>query len=425
MGLSRIIADLLDPKASHGQGTLFLKTLLRLEGLKNTRSLPKLDGSQKISVVLERRITAARRIDISIEIIEIIAGRKTCYCLAIENKPFAGDQKNQVKDYLTYLREEYFERFLLIYLSGSGEGPPEWSIHETELGKWKDCFAIMPYCGGQEEQADRFDDFRIPRSLTDWFEECRKNCEVCRLRWFLLDAETFCRRTFGGQSMITSSERKAACDFVVSNPSNLETALAVYESWQDVIDHVSKKFLKELRLQIETSVKEKLKEFAGDMRVCYKYGGKAVWKSYVYLNRECWTQYPEGQHVDRRTSIMLVNAGRGPYGWGIGVCSPMNEKDMPDTYKKLRQDLDMELMRVLSWGKRTDHWPRWMYVDEDKRNWNALVPALHEECEKQSGEITRYFVDKFTEIAKTAIPIINEIECCTEVTDSSHPANES
>ena len=37
LGLSRIIADLLNPKASHGQGVLFLQTLLALERLKNIR----------------------------------------------------------------------------------------------------------------------------------------------------------------------------------------------------------------------------------------------------------------------------------------------------------------------------------------------------------------------------------------------------
>ena len=67
LGLSRIIADLLNPKARHGQGTLFLQTLLSLEGLKNTQHWPGLDRNQ-ISVVVERKIAANRRIDISVHI---------------------------------------------------------------------------------------------------------------------------------------------------------------------------------------------------------------------------------------------------------------------------------------------------------------------------------------------------------------------
>ena len=104
--------------------------MLSLEGLKNTQYWPDLYRSQKISVVVERVITANRRIDISVHIIG--ADGKT-YCLAIENKPRAGDLENQVQHSLEYLSKEYDERFLLIYISGTGEGPSEWSIHETEL----------------------------------------------------------------------------------------------------------------------------------------------------------------------------------------------------------------------------------------------------------------------------------------------------
>ena len=39
LGLSRIIADLLNPEKSHGQGTLFLQTLLSLEGTVKLSSL--------------------------------------------------------------------------------------------------------------------------------------------------------------------------------------------------------------------------------------------------------------------------------------------------------------------------------------------------------------------------------------------------
>ena len=40
----------------------------------------------------------------------------------------------------------------------------------------------------------------------------------------------------------------------------------------------------------------------------------------------------------------------------------------------------------------------------------VLSPDLHQECKEQSDEITKYFVDKFTEIAVKAIPVINYIE---------------
>ena len=393
LGLSRIIADLLNPKASHGQGTLFLQTLLSLEGLKNTRHWPGLDRNQ-ISVVVERKITANRRIDISVH----IGGTDgQTYCLAIENKPYAGDQENQVKDYLDHLKREYCDRFLLIYLSPTGEGPSEWSIRKTELDAWKDRFAIMPYRGGQEDQAEKLGTFRIPNSLADWLGECRKNCEVDRLRWFLRDAEIFCQRTFGGQAVTTDSERKATFDFVLSDLSNLKTALAVSESWPDVRDHVCEKFLKRLCSQIETAVKEheKLKEFVGGMRVGHTYKGERG-RSSIRLYRDCWTRYEvEPSDLSQHTSIRLESGAKGPDGWYIGVSSPMSVDEMANGDKERRQRLVRELKSELGRGQEESWWPWWEWVDEDKRNWNSLVPDLHQEYEGKDDKITRYFVDKF------------------------------
>ena len=88
----------------------------------------------------------------------------------------------------------------------------------------------------------------------------------------------------------------------------------------------------------------------------------------------------------------------------------MSVDEMANGDKERRQRLVIELKNKLDRGKKDSWWPWWEGVDEDKSNWNSLVPDLHQECEEQGGEITRYFVDKFTEIAEKAIPVINDIE---------------
>ena len=52
-------------------------------------------------------------------------------------------------------------------------------------------------------------------------------------------------------------------------------------------------------------------------------------------------------------------------------------------------------------------------MEDDKRNWNSLVPVLHQENEGDGREVTRYFVNKFTEIAEKALPMIDAIERLT------------
>ena len=103
LGLSRIVADLLDPTARHGQGTLFLAAFLGLDGVRDALRWPDLDRC-RIMVITERQIDHERRIDVSVEIVD--AEGNAC-CLAIENKPYAADQPKQVEDYLSSLESRY------------------------------------------------------------------------------------------------------------------------------------------------------------------------------------------------------------------------------------------------------------------------------------------------------------------------------
>ena len=408
--LSRIIAHLLDPRQTHGQGTLFLRAFLDSAGLNGDRGWPDVDGNEiAVDVETEHSTRDHRSIDIFVEIV----ADKQRYCLAIENKPYADDLENQVQDYLKYLSEEHLERFLLIYLSPNGEGPSEESVPRKKLVEWKGRFAIMPYSWGQPRRADHFDAFRNCGSLADWLEECRKNCDAERLRWFLEDFRAFCE-TIGGQTVI-SKENEAAVKFVLSSPDNLKTAQVVYDSWSDVLGRVGPTFLQALSGRIEAAVKERetLKAFAHDICVRCQYGPKA-YKSNVRLYRKRWTEYPEGYPVDqelnRQTCIRLENQREGPSDWIVGVSSPMDLRKMPGDCQQRQQDLKKEITDVLYSGRSTDWWLWYSEVNADKDDWRHFVPDLHREGQAQAGEIMTYFVDKFIEVAEKAVPVINDIE---------------
>ena len=361
LGLSRIIADLVNPDASHGQGVLFLRTFLaNLKGLKGTPDWPDLDRS-RIKVIPEQSITDQRRIDV---LVEIHGPDGKYYCLAIENKPYAHDQENQVKNYLGYLKGEYNNRFLLIYLSPTGEEPSEWSIHKDELNeKWKGRFAIMPYYKGHEEVEDELNDSRLSHSLADWLGESRKNCDVERLRWFLRDAETFCQQTFGGQSMTTDRETDAIRKFVMSDSDKLRTAGVVYESWPAIRNEVCGKFLERLRSAIEQKARENstLKDFVDDMKVECHYKGEHNYANWVSLYRDCWARYKGGG--DWPTKICLQNQKKGPNNWILGVASPTTKNEMTNKEQEIRQRLDERLADKLGSGESTAGWPWFVRVE--------------------------------------------------------------
>ena len=412
LGLSKIIADLLDPGATHGQGWLFLGTFLKsLQRLTETpifRELRSLDEEEATVVVeTERGITDRRRIDVSVEI-------RNCsgvYCLAFENKPYAEDRELQVADYLAFLNREYEDRFLLIYLSPTGKPPSEASVsRQNLLERWGRHLALLSYHQSDDEWEDGL--FRIPEPLTEWLAACRRNCDVDRLRWFLRDVEVFCEHTFGGQGMIGHGERDAVMNFVMSDPLRLKTALAVYESWPEIRDKICSRFLERVYLRVMKN--GRLQQLAPDLKLYWKYEGEKKTKNRLWLYRERWNNTgPGNPDAGGRYAIRMEAWGPGPSGWYVGVLAPIKGSNLSEEQRKHRSDQFAGLTTAFSRGRSSeeDWWPWWEDLDEETKNWIPLVPQLHEECEEdEGGRILKRLADRFIEIALAAIPKIDEIE---------------
>lgn len=411
LGLSSVIADLLDPRANHGQGPFFLQVML--EKLELTEHWPDLDLAGA-TVSVERVITAQRRIDISVK----IPDGSGEYCLAIENKPYAGDQENQVRDYLKHLAREFGDRFVLIYLSPAGDPPSDWSLPRSELDQWKGRFAVMAYheqdnsegTANEADTVDVYEAFSASLSLTDWLDFCHDKCQVERLRWFLSDARSFCQRTFGDHHMTTDSEARAVEEYLLSNPENLAVALKVYESWPAVRDHICRQFLEQICSRVEQNVKQSMPDCAHDTVVGCSYYRNTKEPSRLWLYRSSWQEYRvDNSHTNGRTYIFLEATNKEQNGWYYGVASPLSVNKMTEAEQIHRSTLDQRLKAVLDIGRRADWGPQWSYVDDRKRNWNGLVPDLRAECEADGGEIMDYFVDLITDVAVRAIPAISEI----------------
>ena len=413
LGLSAIIADLLKPDANHGQGSLFLQTLLHR--LKVNIGASESDFT-RTEVVVEQVIQDQRRIDIYVRI-PVTNGT---YCLAIENKPYTTDRQNQVADYLTHLRKTYADRFLLIYLSSAGEGPTESSLPRTDLEQWRGHLVVMPYhvqsgndnVGLDDSSKDPFEELRAGCSLTDWLATCRVKCQVDRLRWFLGDTETFCRWRFGGYAMTTDSEARALEDYLNSNPEQLLTAQVVHASWPAIKEHVCRRFLKYLRDRIKLEATQELAMLAHDIRVGCKYVGEKRWVNRLWLYRRSWCQY-EVQKSDsnRRTSIRLEADSHGPNGWCFGVSSPMSVKDMSDKDRERRSLLDFNLKEAFILGRTDDSWPMWNLGKRVITGLEFTAPrTCIRRCEDNGGDITDYYVRTFIDFTKIAIPIIDALE---------------
>lgn len=393
LGLSQMIADLLDPTAEHGQGTSFLEALLAtLPQNRTTVSVCGATPSNPIRVQRERLTTTGGRIDITVDIPD---GDRS-FCLAFENKPYAADLTGQMRAYLEYLSEQYGSHFLLVYLPPTpADEPSEASLSKEDRARWQERYTVMPYAG--------------EHSLADWLAVCRSRCDAERMRWFLGEAESYFRSRFGEPTMTTDTVTDMVRDYLSSNPDQLRTALAVHDAWRRVRADICKRFLEHLRDVVKDRIRKELSHIAPDLRVRCRYGGDKLHSNKLWITDDSWMTHGDST-LRPRTAIQFRSESKGPNGWIWGISQPKHPKEMNDAEKERRERLDEALRER---GVRLAHdGLRWPQYEPPKRyaNWDPLVPDLHEECEKGGGKITDYIADKLLKIAAKAVPAINEVE---------------
>ena len=413
LSLSRIIASLLNPLETHGQGNLFLNSLIELllaEG-KTQTVFPSnyliLEGT-RVSVWTEFAIDSGRRIDIVIE----VSAEDGTLCLAIENKPYAEDQENQVKDYLDFLDHKYEGRFLLIYLSGYGEPPTKYSVDSKYLKHnyfAKQRFAILPYVKHHEE-IDDYKDFRAHTSLVEWLTCCRRRCDAERLRSLLHDFEKFCQQEFGEQTMTTDSEINFIKEYLRNNPNYLECALAVSDAWPDLRTEICKNFFWLLSNRIEALIEE---------------------QDVLNQNREKFDFFSEfkvtkgsniGLYLKSHNSAREMAAGKGEYCWiGLAADRPgpdewwlgveVDRVSDTETKEKIKSQMHSLFSNLRYWSNAQSYY--WMNdlgkgVGDSMGHWSTLVPTLFKEHKCEKRETLDLYVQKFNWFAENALPKISE-----------------
>lgn len=358
LGLSRVIADLLNPRATHGQKLLFLDTFLR--GLQRSSKdqghpLDFTDGygenekwcvaAESVDVRVERTIRKGRRLDISV----VFEGDdKQRRCLAIENKPYAGDQEGQIQAYLDFLRDEYGRKHgrqsanhLLIYLSSSGEMPSKRSLDQDGIDDAiGECdFAVMGYSvegtddSSEGEETSSESPLLLDYSLADWFDACRRECDVERLRNFLRDAKAFCRQHFGGAAMSDTTQIATVIEVIRRDRKHAKVAQLVAQAFprlrnlvqRCIYDEVSRELRKFFRppewnllehrgrLRLHEKGHESKREFSG---VWLMWANSSTLAVGVEWRQNRGTDLDEGVHECFRGAG--VEAGQREPGGGSG-----------------------------------------------------------------------------------------------------------
>lgn len=161
LGLSNVIAMMLDENGEHGQGRIFLDIFLDLVDT----NIPKND----FDIFTEYSIDKQRRIDILLKNKE--------FAILIENKPYADDQKDQIPDYIKYCKQKEFniKNIYAVYLAPDEKMPQNIDKNRNEI----------------EEIGDNFKNISFVFFKNEFLKPCYEKCESEKFRFFIEDFMNF------------------------------------------------------------------------------------------------------------------------------------------------------------------------------------------------------------------------------------------
>ncbi len=194
--LSSVFADMLRPNGSHGQGESFLRFFLETIGLED----------QCLSnpiVETEYQANGQRRIDILLQFNDLI--------LAIENKPWASDQDDQLRDYSEFIRSKTFPKgrsWKILYISN--RVPDERSLSASDRSDMIKKGHLIEI------------DFQ---KIVTWIESCAQVTRALRVRVFLEELAQYIRREINGEPQMNEAEEIKK--IILGSPDNIKSTIAL------------------------------------------------------------------------------------------------------------------------------------------------------------------------------------------------------
>ena len=163
------------------------------------------------------------------------------YGVCIENKPYAADQFEQLKDYAEELEKRHPKVWYLAYLNESVNGPSEYSIKADDLKALTD--------------KKRFTHLRFSE-LLGWLKACQVECQNHSVCEFLAQLIKFIQKQFMGiEDMNESKSILEVMSFSEESvASSIKIALSTHE--------MKKQLVEKLQRDLITIIEEKSKPYS-------------------------------------------------------------------------------------------------------------------------------------------------------------------
>ena len=337
---SAFIAELLNPKGSHGLSYHFLQAFLEIIDLPNNY----INYHKCSQNIVERVIGPVTdmeggRIDIIIE--------DGNHAVIIENKIYAGDQTNQMLRYNNYGRKNFPNGYELIYLTLDGHGPDDCSLGDDDY----------PYITASYE-----------KDIVEWLEKCYSISEKKPLVQSVI--KQYCELV--KQITNTDMDTKYRND-LMSVMLASENVIAVGEMLQ-----LREKWFGEI---LDTYIWKPLEEFAKQKKMlfgkeCKKGDEKGAW-----IYKEEWKYYGIFVWTVRKNDWHRMFVGVSYF-------------DLPNRKNKIFKKDRFKLNCLASFDPNDEGWPYgWEFLQNELRDWEYNI------TEKIiNGEVFDCIKKKFDEI---------------------------
>lgn len=214
LALSRYLRFLLSPDETHGQSELFLKGFLSLIE-KNGHDSPVATGD-KVRVDYEVAIENGRRIDL------LLTSSKGV--IAIENKPWAVDQENQLRDYALWLSKR--ERpWKLIYLCN--HEPGEWTLPTNSPASIRQHILSITW-----------------HDIVEWLNACLLHVRAGAVRIFVESFIKYINQSINSEFIMDNSRELS--EIIRKDSRSIESAFMIFNQMNEVRRHLFNELISDL-----------------------------------------------------------------------------------------------------------------------------------------------------------------------------------
>lgn len=217
---SAFLAEVLNPKGSHGNKGKFLKLFIQQMHINN---IEKEVLKSETAIVTTEEYIGKKNVknetggDIDI----LIKFEKPNYLIIIENKIDAGDQEAQLARYHNYAKK-YENSFTLFYLTKDGHEPSEWSIGKHNEEHYWTCISYK-------------------NDIKRWLEKCLPVCSKQEIvNSSIKQYITLINKLTGQELNVTM--KKEILDIMLKYNDEM---LAIWENWDDWQYYLVEKVIKE------------------------------------------------------------------------------------------------------------------------------------------------------------------------------------